>query len=282
VVHTSPSHLEGQYTRANINNVAARRNSMQFSTSVYNRTTQVRNVYRSTFTQYNTYITNVYRNYYTNDAYRSYYGQWFSHGYYGGYFYPVRYCANIDLYFEFPIIRWIFTPQDSVADNDFYQTWYGSDLNQYPVEPFNFAGIFYPTDTLRDLGYEIGALSAEAQSNFRTDLNFLGDRLTWIISEDQGQDFVPAADSMVINYYQNLQNQAIVVAGFVDQGDVHLPFEAIFDLVDVQQTTVFAPTESAPTPDDLATLQEINQRIEALGGDPLTADIEPTTFAAPQ
>ncbi len=80
---------------------------------------------------------------------------------------------------------------------------------------------------------------------------------------------------VTINHYENLQNQAIEVEGYVDMGSTALAFKALIDLNDPSQTMVFVPTTQDPTDTDLATLDAMNARIVALGGDPMTAEQEP-------
>ena len=48
----------------------------------------------------------------------------------------------------------------------------------------------------------------------------------------------------VVTYYENLQNAALVIEGFVDQDELHVPFKAIIDLHDTSLSAI--STSSRP------------------------------------
>jgi hypothetical protein len=221
--------------------------------------------------------TKVVTRFYSQAQYRFYYSGYYKHGFYGGFFYPVR-SARIDAYFAYPMVEWLFASDyDSDYWNDYYDRQWENGDSSAPVVQFPYAGIFYPTDTIRDLAVEVSAMSAALQAQFRVAMiSFVGqlqqqisDQLTAPITLDQYE--------VVINHYQNLGNQAIVVEGFVDKGGAQYAFKGLLDLVDPSQTTVFVPTAQDPDASDIAKLDAMNARIVRMGGDPYTADQEPVS-----
>jgi hypothetical protein len=277
-VHSQPSHLDNPVTQKNISGAEGRAKVIQQNNvTLVNKVTINSTTYNTTYNTINVNRTNVYRTYYHDDHYRYYYGGWYAHGFYGGYFYPVRPCLDIHLYFWYPTLYWFYL--DS-WDPDFYRAWY-PEYDQYVVVPFRYARVFYPTETFRDLGMEVSNMSTYAQDNFRTAMNALGDSLRDDVSSQLFATVQFGANDIVINHYENLANQAIVVEGFVDKDSVHIAFKAVLDLVDrnPDMTLVFAPLSSDPTQDDLDMLAAINQKIIDLGGNPMVADQEPDPMA---
>jgi hypothetical protein len=211
-----------------------------------------------------------YRGYYRNDAYRSYYSPWYRHGFYGGFFYPVVPCVDIGSYFYYPEVDWMY---NTAPDADYAKDWYGQDT--YPVDAFPYAGVLYPTDTLRDLGIDVSGLSGLQQYNYRQALTRFMDSLVAQINDNLTDAIQLGANEVVVDHYQNLNN-LIVIEGFVDHDDLHYAFKATLDLSVPAQTLVFVPTNQQPDAQDLANLQVMNDRIVAAGGNPLQADEEPT------
>ena len=171
-----------------------------------------------------------------------------------------------------PKVRHLYWLYNSAVDAEFYSDWYGPSVT---ITPFPYAGAFYPTDDIRDMGVEISSWDADGQAHFRSSMDNFASSLAQAISLAVGPGFTFEANDIVIDHYVNLQNQAIVVEGFVDRGDLHLAFKALLNIADPSQTMVFVPTSQEPTPADLATLKAMNDRIVQLGGDPYTADVEP-------
>jgi hypothetical protein len=88
-------------------------------------------------------------------------------------------------------------------------------------------------------------------------------------------EFEFADYSVVLTRYENLQDKAIVLEGFVEQGELKKSFKGFVDLVDAQKSVAFVPNSFEPTPEELAELGEMNQRIVDLQGDPYAANEEP-------
>ena len=88
---------------------------------------------------------------------------------------------------------------------------------------------------------------------------------------DPGSGF----SEIVVNHYENLQNQSIVIEGFVDQGELHVAFKGVLDLVDPAQTLVFLPKGQEPSAAELNLLDDMNAKIRKLGGNPEVVAAEP-------
>jgi len=229
----------------------------------------------------------VYTGYYHNNAYRYYYSGWFPRGFYGGYWYPVRPCYDVQNYFVYPVVFWMFYVDEDQSGywDGYYPGWNQSRPSPAPSptpapipappKAFPFAGVFYPTDTLRDLGMEVSSMSSDLQETFESGLTYFLEDLQDGISNQLTQPITFNQQEVVINHYQNLQDQAIVVEGFVDRDGMHYAFKSLIDLVDPTQTMTFVPNTQDPDPTDDTTLQMINDRIQQLGGDPYSADQEP-------
>ena len=224
----------------------------------------------------------IFRGYYRNAGYRDYYSHWYVDGFYGGFYYPVRDCDNIDTYFTYPMVYWLMDgSDDSGYWTKYYQNWGRTSKappQAYPVEVFPYAGIFYPTDTLRDLGIDVSTLSAEMQWHFRTAMNIFVQNLVQQLADEAGTAVQLGDNELVIDHYQNLNNHSLVIEGFVDHDGIQYAFKALINLDDPNKTSVFVPTSDEPANDpNAAALTSMNDQIKALGGDPTTADEEPTT-----
>ena len=209
--------------------------------------------------------------YHNDEHYRYYYSGFYKHGFYGGYYYPVRPAYDIDVYFAYPTVSWMFNPS---YDEAYYRAYY-PDYDQHPVEEDANVGVFYPTDSVRDMAVEVSAYPSATQANFRTGITNLTKALSQQVSDNLQSPITLETNDVVINHYKNLGGNALVVEGFFDRDDLHLPFKALVDLRNPSNTTVFVPTAQDPTAEDLAILDNMNQTIVGLGGDPFTADQEP-------
>jgi hypothetical protein len=128
---------------------------------------------------------------------------------------------------------------------------------------------------------EVSGMSSEKQLHFRRSMEKFVQVLIADIDANLQAPIEIDRDDIVINHYQNLGDQALVIEGFVDTGSTSLAFKALLDLNDPSQTLVFVPANQDPTDQDLATLDAMSARIAQLGGDPLSADQEPTQAVVP-
>lgn len=181
----------------------------------------------------------------------------------------------------YPIVFWMFYVDEDAGGywNGYYPGWNYDQPTPPPApKPFPFAGVFYPTDTLRNLGMEVSAMSSDLQTNFESGLTYFLEDLQDGISDQLTQPIEFHQQEVVVNHYQNLQDQAIVLEGFVDRDGMHYAFKSLLDLMDPTQTLTFVPSTQDPDPTDDPTLQLINDRIQQLGGDPYSADQEPVNL----
>ena len=112
----------------------------------------------------------------------------------------------------------------------YYQTVYGTEYEQCPVATNDYARAYFPTDSMRDLGIEISGLSAAVQCNFRAAILKARQDLQGEISMMIAATFQFNEYDIVVNHYENLQNQAVVLEGFVEQGSIKVAFKMVLDL----------------------------------------------------
>ena len=148
VQHSHPSHLDAQHTKDNMNSAYSKANGAYTShPESVNRIRSIggnyRNEYQSRIRERGEYFKGLY----SDQHYRYYYSGYYKHGFFGGYWYPCRPYYDIDTYFVYPMVFWFYvaTPEPEV-----YEGYYPVEYPTNPIEPFAFAGAFYPTDTLRD------------------------------------------------------------------------------------------------------------------------------------
>jgi hypothetical protein len=279
VKHNQPSQLDNPHTQKNLGAVQDRAKQIQINnTVIVNKVTVNSTTYNTTYNTINVNRTVVVRNYYHDDHFRYYYSGWYGHGFYGGFYYPVRPCMDIHLYFWYPMLYWFYF--DS-WDPDYYRVWY-PDYDTYVVVPFRYARVFYPSENFRDMGMEVSAYDTYHQDNYRIAMNKLGDTLRDAISSQLYATVVFGPNDIIINHYENLNDQAFVVEGFVDKDDFHVSFKALLNVADndPENTLVFAALNQDPSPEDLETLSVLNQKIVDLGGNPMIADEEPDSSDA--
>jgi hypothetical protein len=274
VEHSSPSHLSSSYTQGNNHEAFKKLNHFN---DHHPDLTHRANVYSESYREH--YHERWHERwehcheYHHQDYYRCYYSRWWQYGFYGGYYYPVRPCEEIYTYFYYPVVMWFYIDTPEV---DYYQVYYGDDyIPTQPVEPFPYARVYLPTDTLRDLAVEVSGMSYALQTNFRQAITNFTDWLADAISQNLQASFAFGDNDIVINHYENLQNQAIEIEGFVDRADIHVSFKGLLDLNDPSQTLVFVPNGDTPTDDQLNILAAINDRMTQLGATPDVAQNEP-------
>ncbi len=280
IPNTKPSHFSNPHTVGNLNKAKQNIGSIHHSTNVTNYIQGKNTGFAS---KYNVNLQakyNVYRPYYGNNAFRFYYSGWYSHGFSGGYYYPIRPWWGIHEYFYYPTIYWLYNDLGE-GDIPYYQAVYGSEYASCPVQTFEYARVYFPTDTMRDLGVEMSALQPARQCNFRAAMLTMTRSLRQQISDLIAANFTFGEYSVIVNHYENLQNQALVVEGFVDQGTIHVAFKGFLDLVNPSQTTVFIPKSQDPTASELNVLDDLNARIRKLGGNPDQVNLEPETGVNP-
>ena len=210
--------------------------------------------------RYNVYQQTYYPRY--HDAYRP----WYNYGFRGGFYYPFTPVYDIQESFYNPIIFWMYADQ---YDETYYNTWYGSDMYSYRELQTRNArpGVFFPTQTIRDLGLGVSTMPIGQQANFRSGMNKLADQLEWKLREGLDSSIMLGRSDIVISHYETL-NDALVIEGFVSADARQFPFKALFDLNNSDMNMVFTPAsfDGAPSDEQLADLRELNERIAYYGG----------------
>lgn len=234
--------------------------------------------YASTHNRYLRNRFNVCGGFYRNNAYRFHYSSWFNRGFCGGFYYPVHPWYEIDTYFIYPMVNWMYV---GTVDTDYYREWYGADYDACPVTKFAYAGAFFPTQQMRDLGMEASGLTPALQCGFRTAMLTMTRSLVEQVSLQIGASFVLADSDIVVTHYQNLSDTGYVLEGFINHDTINLPFKAVVDVVTPANTYAFIPTQDEPNPVDEANLDKVNNRIKDLGGNPDQVDEEPDTLVTP-
>ncbi len=277
VPHTKPSHWSNSYSSHNLNHAKSFYGGKNWGAHTKNYIGGKNQWFVNKYYSHLNGCYNHFRPYYGNNAFRFYYSSWFNFGFCGGFYYPVRPWYGIHQYFYYPTIYWLY---NDIGQNDipYYQEAYGSEYASCPVQANEYARVYFPTDVMRDLGMEISGLSPAVQCNFRTAMSLATKNLQAQISEMIAASFTFGEYEIVVNHYENLQNQSIVVEGFVDQQDLHVAFKAVLDLINPAQTLVFLPKTQEPTAAELNLLDNMNQKIRLLGGDPNSVAQEPEAF----
>src|SRR5690606_6497532 len=84
--------------------------------------------------------------------------------------------------------------------------------------------------------------------------------------------FVPGENDIVVTHYEVYGDSVVVLEGSVDRNESsQYAFEVLIDLNDPREVLAFVPSETIQDPSldpSFRTLEAINQRIEALGGNP--------------
>ncbi|CEG55566.1 hypothetical protein [Legionella fallonii] len=282
VVNTKPSHLNNPMTQQNLHHAMTW--NQQFVHAANNaqwvhEVNGYQQQYHKQFYNYNVQRFNVYGHYWQNNHYHNWYNAWYHLGFYGGFWYPVRPFYAIENYFTYPVVQWFFV--DEAVAPQYYTNYYVSQPAPPPacIETFPYKNVYFPTDTLRDLLVEVSGFPQQLRCNFREAIIGITSQLKDDMSNYFALSFTFRPDDIVINYYQNLQGQAIVIAGFVSQNKINMAFEALLDLRNPNNSIVFAPDGQTPTEEQLQVLNQLNSRIKNLGGDPFTAQQEPAPSA---
>jgi hypothetical protein len=278
VGHKNLSHLERRTTRDNINRAYKHATGLHRSPATNGRINGWRHDYAS---RHNNYLRNRFATcggFYRNDAYRYHYSHWFGHGFCGGYYYPVYPWYDIGSYFVYPMVNWMYV---GAVDTDYYREWYGADYDVCPVKGFPYARAYFPTQQIRDLGTDMSALDAATQCNFRTAMVLMSKSIVDQVSATIAATYAVGDSDIVVNHYENLDNQSVVLEGFVTQDNINVPFKAVLDLVTPANTLVFMPKDADPSATQLNDLDNLNQQIKNHGGDPTVTDDEPDSLVTP-
>lgn len=225
---------------------------------------------------YNTQLMTLHKRYLASSylaPLRTAYRPWFKVGF-RAYAYPVRPVVEFYTYFSNPCVAWFYNEYDA----EFYQPFYGRYVARYPElgRGYNHIGIYLPTEEFMAMNVALSDLSIEMQVNYRRAMVFLGDRLA------ERYRAPIARHQVIVNHYAMLpSNRAVVIEGFVDNESTQMPFKALVDLNNADNSELFAvsawKSEETPTVEQSQDLYEMNDQIVNLGGSVETSDSEPQT-----
>jgi hypothetical protein len=197
-------------------------------------------------------------------------GAWRSHYFYGGLYWGFHPVVDIDAYFYNPMVYWFYVP---TADDHYYRNWYADRYDAYPElhKPFEFHGLYYPTENLKQLLFGVSAMSVEKQVAFREAIS----RFTRVLAQKMANGLdahvhLSNGDVDVTHYEVIGYDNAIDLEGFVTFEGKGYNFKGLVDLESPNQTDVFVPAtwDKNPSPEQLSTLDSLNERINTLKGEP--------------
>ncbi len=158
----------------------------------------------------------------------------------------------------------------------YYRNWYAGEYDAYPQlhRPFGYPGLSYPTDNLRQLLFAVSAMPVERQASFRDSISIFTQRIAQSLANFTGQRVTLSKGDIVITHYEALgYDEAVVMVGFVNHNGTSYNLKGLLDLQNPPQTSVFAPVslDSAPTPAQIQSLNQLNAHIDAMKGIPAPA-----------
>lgn len=283
-LENQPSHLRNAITQHNIQSAILWNRQLIHKTGNapgMNQIIQYQHRYQKECHSENVQRFNIYDQYWQNNMFHNRYNRWYKWGFHGGYWYPLRPFFSIQNYFTYPTVQWFFVDDTTAAE--YFHTYYASE--EAPpsscLKEFSYKNIYFPSDTLRDLLVEASAFPLELRCNFRSAVINLTNQLKGGISKRNSMLFSFHQNDIALTYYHNLENKAIVIVGFINQGKINIAFEGLLDLKNPKKSSVFIPDGPIPTDYQLQQLYQLNSRIRDLGGDPFSAPQEPSAKNAP-
>lgn len=214
---------------------------------------------------------NSYYSYYV--TYRDRYSDWYRYGFYGGFAYSFRPVFDISIYFYNPLVYWCYSYD---RDDYYYSRWYGNDYDRYYElrQPFPYVGVYFPTDSFRDLLIGVGSMDVNRQLAFRGGFRSVTDILRTKLSQTLGTNVSFSSNDIVVTNFDLLRNDAIVFEGWVNYYNQYYPFKAFIDLNQPNQSIVFITNSQRydASLDAARDLEMMNGRISQLGGNPYNYD----------
>jgi hypothetical protein len=208
---------------------------------------------------------------------------WHRHHFFGGFYYGFHPILDIDTYFYNPSVYWFYA---GTFDEDYYRSWYQDHYDEYPEfhKSFEYHGVYYPTENLRQLLFGVSAMPPEKQAAFRDAITAFTQRLAQNMANGLGTRVTLTQGDAVVTHYEIIgYDDAIVLEGMVSHNGNAYNFRGLLDLGQPQQTAVFVPAtwDKNPTPQQLAELDALNAKVDALKGVPPSAPTEPEPADVP-
>ena len=199
---------------------------------------------------------------------------WHAHHFYGGYYYGFHPIPNIEIYFYNPMVHWFYI---GTWDDQYYRTWYASEYEAYPAlnRPFQYYGVYYPTDNLRQLLFGVSAMSVDKHAAFRSQINTFTQDITQQLANQLKTHVVLSKGDLVITHYEILgYDDAVVLEGAVNFQSKSHNFKGMINLNPTDtseahrtQAFVAVSSENPPGQDQLSSLDQLNASIESVRGD---------------
>jgi hypothetical protein len=216
-------------------------------------------VYQEHFNQYHTVLVDhpvIWRN-------------WHEHHFYGGFYYGFHPITDMSIYFYNPMVHWFYV---GTWDDAYYRTWYANEYEAYPAlnHPFNYYGVYYPTDNLRQLLFGVSAMPVDKQARFRSGITEFTQKITQDLANYTHQHVALSNGDIVVTHYETLgADDGVDVEGSVNFQAKAYNFKGFINLDTENATEVFVTGngETAPSPDQLSRLDSLNHSIDQLRGE---------------
>jgi hypothetical protein len=214
---------------------------------------------------------------------------WHRHNFYGGFYYGFHPLIAIDTYFYNPLVFWFYS---GTFNDYYYRNWYVAEYDSYPQlhKAFQYHGIYYPTENLRQLLFGVSGMTVQKQVQFREAINVFTKKMAQNMANILGQHIRLSSGDITVTHYEIVgYDEAIVLEGFVTHQGTGYDFKGFLDLRNPSGTTVVAPIsmENQPGAELLKSVDDMNLKISALKGEaapqtpaPETAPVENVPAAA--
>ncbi len=242
------------------------------------------NFYRPTFEQ-RTVVFNGYVNHYNGFmiGHPGYWGPWHSHSFYGGFYWGFHPVVDIDAYFYNPMVYWFYAAK---LDDSYNRNWYKAEYNAYPElqRPFEYHGLYYPTENLRQLLLGVSAMPVEKQARFRTAIQTFTKKLAQQMANGLGRHVKLSNGDIAVTHYEIIgYDDAAVMEGIVNFEGKSFDFKGFVDLEKPEKTLAFVPASenSSPTGNETTQLDAMNDRIAVIKGMPAQNDVAAEPESSP-
>ncbi|MFI5205771.1 MAG: hypothetical protein ACHQVK_02425, partial [Candidatus Paceibacterales bacterium] len=195
---------------------------------------------------------------------------WHRHYFFGGFYYGFHPVSDIDVYFYNPMVHWFYV---GAYDEYYYRNWYKAEYDAYPElhRPFEYHGVYYPTENLRQLLFGVSAMPVEKQARFRTSVSFFTKSVAQKMANGLNTHVKLGSGDIAVTHYEIIgSDNAVVLEGVVTFQNNSYNFKGLLDLETPERSDAFVPAswDKNPTPEQLATLDGLNNRINVIKGDP--------------
>lgn len=213
-----------------------------------------------------------------------YWQTWHQHFFYGGFYYGFHPCPDINIYFYNPMVHWFYV---STWDPHYYHVWYADEYQASPQldRPFEYFGVYYPTDNLRQLLFGVSGMSVEKQNHFRLSMIPFTQKVAQQLANVTHQHVALSKGDIVVTHYEILgYDDAVVMEGFVTHQNQTYNFKGLIGLESQPEEQVFlAGTNDSPSPTELQNLDILNRSINDIRGETtnVVASPAPGAVAAP-